>query len=338
VTQADDLVRLSGVSRSTVFRFLKGDSVRPQAREAILAAMQHLNISHDDHAVHKGKTLQIRIRKDFKAFKGYNLAMAGFVSRAEKHGFAITIQTGTIRDSADPSERKPPTRPAGVLILGMSIEEEEVESGYFREAGIPHVFVNRVFEDPKKSWVSCLLRQAACEATGYLLDLGHRDIGTWGVVSSSRIDREKRLGYFDAFRLRGLEPSGPCLEMDTHGTLPEAAERLIAAGDLPSAWFCPSDEHALQLYRTAREKGVRIPEDLSVVSMDDVESAEYLMPPLTTVRMPFQAEGAVAFDVLKHLMENPAVESHHVVLKHELIIRDSCAPHGDRSGDRSGDD
>ena len=326
MTQADDLVRLSGVSRSTVFRFLKGDSVRPQAREALLAAMQHLNISHDDHAVHKGKILQIRIRKDFKAFKGYNLAMAGFVSRAEKHGFAISIRAGSLKDMLEPSVTKPADQPAGVLILGMTIEEEELESGYFREAGIPHVFVNRVFDDPLKSWVSCQLRQAACEATGYLLDLGHRDIGTWGVVSTSRIDREKRLGFLDAFTQRGLEPHGLCLDQETHGTLPEAVERLVAAGSLPTAWFCASDEHALQLYRTAREKGVRIPEDLSIVSMDDVESAEYLVPALTTVRMPFQTEGAIAFDVLKHLIENPAVESHQVVLKHQLIVRDSCAP------------
>ena len=163
MSKIQDLVELSGVSRSTVFRFLRGDSVRPSARAAILKAMQRLNIPLEEHAVRTGEVLQISIRHDFKSFKGYGLAISAFMNKAEVNGFQVTLRAGEPSSEAVryAVRRMGGKSPIGVMILGKTIAGEEEESRRLTENGIPHVFANRMFDDPLKSWVSCDLRAAA---------------------------------------------------------------------------------------------------------------------------------------------------------------------------------
>lgn len=325
MSKSEDLVRLSGVSRSTVFRFLRGENVRSPARTAILAAMEQLNIRHENHSVHKGSTLLISIRPDFKAFKGYDLSINGFIEKAGTYGFRVELKTGSARAAVDSRKTAPPR--AGVLVLGKTVAEEEEESRLLREAGIPHVFVNRMFDDLRYSWVSVNHRSAAREAVVHLLESGHREIGTWGVPNSYRIDRDKRIGYTAALAERGLPIPDSCLDFDRNGDLEEAVQRLIDERRLPNAWFAASDEHAMRFIKVARENGIRVPDDVAIVGMDDVGPAEYLNPPLTTIHIPFREAGGAAVDALKHLIENPSEDSIRIVLKHELVVRESCGAH-----------
>ena len=92
MSRTEEIVQLSGVSRSTVYRFLRGESVRPGARSAILTAMQQLNIQHEDHSVHSGSTLLISIRPGFRAFRGYDLSISGFMHRAESFGSELNAE------------------------------------------------------------------------------------------------------------------------------------------------------------------------------------------------------------------------------------------------------
>lgn len=323
--KVEDLVLESGVSRSTVFRFLRGESVRPQAKASILAAMEKFDIPYEEPSAPEHGVLQIAIRSHHRAFKGYGLAISGFMKRAERNGFTVQLRAGHPQDLEARRRRpKDDAEPAGVLVLGMTMEEEEFEIRKLRERGIPHVFVNRMFDDPSVSWVSCDLPRAAKEAVEHLLSLGHRDIGNWGVTDTIRIDRLKRQGYIEALEGAGAYRPELALEMHRHGDLEDAFQDLFDARRLPTAWFCSSDEHALRLIRAARKKGLRIPEDMAVVGMDAVDDGEFTYPSLTTVGMPFETEGEVAFEVLKRLMDNPAEESVRVVLKHRLIVRESC--------------
>ncbi len=322
MSSTDDLIRVSGVSRSTLFRFLRGDSVRPWAREAILLAMQQLNIRHEDHSIHKGSTLLIAIRPDFKSFKGYDLSIAGFINRADPEGFHVQLRTGTGASIFDGGKRS--AKPAGVLFLGKTIQEEEAESAQLRDMGIPHVFVNRVFDDLKHSWISIDHREAAREAVSHLFNLGHSEIGTWGITHTYRLDRDKRIGYLRAHEDRGVPVPASCLDFRDHGDLEEAVQKLIDEKRLPSAWFAASDEHAMRFIKVARDNGIAVPKDVAIVGMDDVDPAEYLNPSLTSIHIPFREAGSAAFDVLKRLIENPLEESVRVVMRHHLVIRESC--------------
>lgn len=327
--KAEDLVQQSGVSRSTVFRFLRGEPVRPKARDAILLAMQKLNIPHTEKAEPTNRVLQIAVRSHYHVFKGYSLAISGFMKRAEQNGFIVQLRAGHPQDlEVQQRKKKNQAGCAGVLILGMTVEEEDFEIATLQKGGIPFVFVNRMFNDPMLSWVSCDLKKAAGEATRHLLSLGHRDIGNWGVTQTSRLDSIKRQGYMEALEEYGCYKPELAFEMHRHGDLEALFQALIDTKRLPSAWFCSSDEHALRMIRVARKNKLRIPEDLAIVGMDAVDDGEFTSPALTTVKMPFETEGAVAFDILRHLMENPNEESVRVVLKHSLVVRESCGQQG----------
>jgi DNA-binding LacI/PurR family transcriptional regulator len=284
--------------------------------------MRQLNIQHEDYSVHRGSTLLISVPPGFKSFKGYDLSISGFIGRAEAYGFHVRLQTGSAAAAAG-SNAKTPTI-AGVLFLGKNIQEEEDEPARLDAAGIPHVFVNRIFDDPLINWVSIDHRVAARDAVFHLFGLGHRVVGTWGIPGTYRVDREKRVGYLRACEEKGLEVPACCLDFETHGDLEGAVQRLIDDKQLPPAWFAASDEHAMRFIKVARDNGVSVPEDVAIVGMDDVESAEYLNPSLTSVHIPFEAAGSAAFDVLKHLIENPHEQSLRIVLKHNLVIRESC--------------
>ncbi len=322
MAKIDDLVQQSGVSRSTVFRFLRGDNVRPAARDALLVAMRELNFEPDGFSVHRGKTLLISVRSDFKSFKGYDLSISGFMDRAESEGFHVHLKTGSALDlrPGAGSDRAP----AGVLFLGRTVEEEQFESERLTAAGIPHVFVNRVFHDHRTSWVSADHQAAARDAVNYLFDRGFREVGTWGWGSTYRLDAEKRKGYFQAHEERGVPVPPSCLDYDTHGDLEEAVERLLQTGDLPPAWFAACDEHALRFIRVVRRHGLNVPDDISIVGMDDAGQAELMNPALTTIRFPFRAAGAASFDVLKRLIENSGEQAVQIVMGHQLVIRESC--------------
>ncbi len=316
----DDIVELSGVSRSSVFRFFRGDKVRPEAREKILSAIQQLNYPYEPERPDDcSGTFVISIRPDFKYFKGYGLSMTGFMNRASGYNCSVELKTGGIQ-SGDLSSGK---GYKGVLILGKKSEEEEEEARTLRDLGIPYVLVNRMFDDRVTNWISVDLEAAAEEAAGYLLDLGHRDIGCWGVTSQYQIDRHKKKGYENAFRKRGLSLPD-CSFSDRDGGFEEVLHSLIDENRMPGAWFALSDELAMRFNKVARERGLRIPEDISLIGMDDVEPAAFMTPPLTSIHIPYQEYGSAALDALRYQIANPDILCQQILLKHRLVVRESC--------------
>jgi LacI family transcriptional regulator len=94
----------------------------------------------------------------------------------------------------------------------------------------------------------------------------------------------------------------------------------------PTAVFAGSDETAAGLIEAGRSRGLRIPAELSIVGFDDTQVARYASPPLTTVRQPLREMGAVALRTALRLAAGDKLESHHVELATELVVRSSTAP------------
>jgi LacI family transcriptional regulator len=94
----------------------------------------------------------------------------------------------------------------------------------------------------------------------------------------------------------------------------------------PTAVFAGSDETAAGVIEAARSRGLRVPEDLSVVGFDDTQVARFASPPLTTVRQPLRDMGRIALRTALRLAAGETLDSHHVELATELIIRQSTAP------------
>ena len=320
----DDVVRLSGISRSTVFRFLNGSNVRPQVRESIQTAMRELNYFYNPRHSRSDILFVISVKERFEGMNALADIVSGVMSRSSTLGIHVAMHAEGGPLVPEPSGQVHRWKRLGALLIGKSAAEEEAEAAELGARGIPHVFINRVFPNRGRSFVSVDIRAAASAAVGHLLDLGYAEIGTWGLPGLYSLDREKLEGYKDAFAARGLEPSGPLLVSDTDQDLEDEMRKLFSTSRRPRAFFGLTDATLMRLGSVLRELGLSVPADVALAGMDDIESSRYFSPPLTTVRIPFRRAGSSAVDLLLGLVEDPERVSEQLILRHELVIRESC--------------
>jgi DNA-binding LacI/PurR family transcriptional regulator len=165
----------------------------------------------------------------------------------------------------------------------------------------------------------------------HLLSLGHRRIGLIGGDTDDPMRFTPPLhrldGYRDALRAAGVEPD-PDLEVLGYFTIEggaDAAQRLLARPDPPTALFAESDEMAYGALRTLRRSGLRVPDDVAVIGFDDQENAALM--DLSTVRQPVAEQARdIAGRLLQAVTGSDGAGPEQVVLPTELIIRGSTDP------------
>lgn len=165
-------------------------------------------------------------------------------------------------------------------------------------------------------------------ATQHLLDLGHRRIGFVCGPAASACSRARLQGYRGAMDAAGIRvPKGYLREGNfEYADGLRAGAALLDLPQPPTAIFAANDEMALGILEAARTRGVRVPTDLSLIGFDDTEVARVSSPPLTTIAQPLRRMGAVALRTALRLAAGGRVDSHHVELATELVIRESTAP------------
>ncbi|KUL29741.1 LacI family transcriptional regulator [Actinoplanes awajinensis subsp. mycoplanecinus] len=165
-------------------------------------------------------------------------------------------------------------------------------------------------------------------ATEHLIGLGHRRIG---VITGSKggllCSRARLDGYRAALEAAGIAEDPSLIE---HGEFDfqsgiTAAQKLLDRTDPPTAIFACSDHIALGVYEAARRRGLLIPDDLSVVGFDDLPSARWASPPLTTVRQPLEEMGWLAAQTILNLTRRKAPGSSGMELGTRLVERASTA-------------
>jgi LacI family transcriptional regulator len=165
-------------------------------------------------------------------------------------------------------------------------------------------------------------------ATQHLLDLGHRGIAYLGGPAAAACNQARMHGYRGAMEAAGAPVPDGYVRTGRfsyeHGIVGGVA--LLELPEPPTAVFAGSDETALGVIEAARGRGLRVPDDLSVVGFDDTPVARLAAPPLTTVRQPLREMGAVAVRTALRLAAGERVDSHHVELATELVVRQSTAP------------
>ncbi|MEO8395219.1 MAG: substrate-binding domain-containing protein, partial [Chloroflexota bacterium] len=163
-----------------------------------------------------------------------------------------------------------------------------------------------------------------------LIQLGHTRIA---FITGARAVRSAadRLGGYKAALADCNIPVSEELVIDgdyQQQTSYESAKRLLQSLDLPAtAIFASNDLSAFGAMDAARECGLRIPDDISIIGFDDVPQASYVYPKLTTIRQPLEQMGKVAVKMLLEQIEDPSRPPQRITLATELIIRDSCAMH-----------
>jgi DNA-binding LacI/PurR family transcriptional regulator len=162
--------------------------------------------------------------------------------------------------------------------------------------------------------------EAARTAVTHLINLGHQRIGYIG-NTDERID-----GYRQTLFNHGLSYDKRLVK-ETNNFPKEGYERAFRLLDLsprPTALFAACDETAIGILKALHEHGAKVPEDIALVSIDDIELAAFVQPALTTVRVPRRQMGMYALHMLAMRQAHPDIQPASIVLPTELIVRQSC--------------
>jgi LacI family transcriptional regulator len=175
--------------------------------------------------------------------------------------------------------------------------------------------------------VAAAHRSGADQAMRHLLELGHRRIAAITGPPGWVATEDRLAGYHAALAAAGISPD-PELEVASDFEFApgaEAAGVLLALPEPPSAIFAFNDAIALGAMRAARQRGLRLPEDLSIVGFDDIKYATVATPTLTTVRQPLHEMGRTGISLLLRLLDGRRSETQHIELATRLVVRESTA-------------
>ncbi|WP_432484419.1 LacI family DNA-binding transcriptional regulator [Kineococcus esterisolvens] len=216
----------------------------------------------------------------------------------------------------------------GVIVVTGELTAEHVDA--LGQAGLPLVVIDPL-NLPRREVTSVGSTNftGGMTATQHLLQLGHREIVYVGGPGSSSCNRAREHGFRAAMEAAGLQVA-PEAAMDTENFAYEpgrrAGERVLDRARRPTAVVAGCDSIALGVMEAARVRGLRVPDDLSVVGFDDTELAEVSTPPLTTIRQPLREMGRVALKTVLRMAAGEQLDSHHVELATELVVRATTAP------------
>ena len=187
------------------------------------------------------------------------------------------------------------------------------------EEGARLVFVNGALDGLDVPCVSVDERHAGLLATQHLIALGHRRIGFVAGPADYLPTQEKAAGRLDALNREGLSPDG----LVVHGEFTleggrSSARTLLSRPDRPTAVICSSDVIAIGVLQVARELGLSVPSDLSVVGFDGIEAATWVEPELTTIAQPIDQIASTAVELLRSVISDPTRSLPRVLLQPRL--------------------
>lgn len=326
----NDIARLAGVSKKTVSRVINASPfVREDTRERIEAVIAELGYAPDPQArgLAYGRAFLVGLVYDNPNPQYVVNMQLGLLDGMRGSGFELVVH---------PCDRASPTflddlrsfverqRLYGV-ILTPSVSEDERAAKLMAEIGCAYVRVASVSLDSPEHMIETRDRLGGREAAEHLADLGHRKIAFVSGPPTFRSSHERRDGFEEALAQRGVKlDKGYVVEgAYTYDSGVEKGRQLLSMPEPPTAIFAGNDEMAAGVLQAARQLGVRVPEDLSVVGFDDFQIASRLWPTLTTVRTPTREIGRLAVELLMGREDDGRDPQNRLP---SLVVRESTAP------------
>ncbi len=326
-----EIAAKAGVSLATVSRTIHSPHlVKTETREHIrhVIAQYHYvyNMTAGDFSKKRSSVIGVIIPTTKGAI--FSNSTQIIQEKAQEKGFSLIIgNTGYDGDAESTLLRQfQERRLAGIILTGFAIGQERAVREVV-QSGIPCVVIWEALEDRSLSFVGFNNLTASYSMTEHLIRLKHERIGLiLGPYTRVRRARRRLEGYQAALRDNGLSYD-PRVVIEKHPTLQEGKDamlKLLSMRNPPTAVFAASDMLALGALAAAREKGLQVPEDVSIAGFDDVDFAAFCNPPLTTVRVPAAQMGEMAVDMLMAMIEGNSMEATQITLDTELVIRESC--------------
>jgi DNA-binding LacI/PurR family transcriptional regulator len=334
----EDVARAAGVSTATVSRALRGlPSVSTDTQETVRRVASDLGyvVSRSASSLATGKTLTVGVVTPYVRRWFFATAIEAVERELRGVGYdALLVGVGEPM-TGDVAPFRPEVlqgRVDGMVILTAPLTGQEMDG--VRRLAVPTAFVGVAVSGTMSVRVDDVA--VGRTATEHLIALGHRRIAHVGGDPEDQLNYttplDRRAGWLSAMRQAGLEPP-PLYGETSDFTAPgghRAMQRLLALEEPPTAVFAASDEIAFGVIRAAREAGLGVPGDVSVVGVDDHDLSETMG--LTTVRQPVFEQGQVAAQLVLAVIAGDSSRRHeHVLAETRLVCRTTTAAPADTS-------
>ena len=324
-----DVAREAGVSMATVSRVVNNNpNVKPQTRKKVFEAIERLG--YRPNAVARGlaskKTTTVGVVipdisnaifaevargiEDIANMYHYNIILCNADKKKDKE---IRVINTLLEKQVD-----------GLLFMGGAVTDEHLQA--FKTANVPIVLCATTDENGTIPSVDIDHESAAFDAVQTLIAQGHRSIAMIGGTLQDPANGYARFqGYKRALETAGITYDENMVRIGNYRyeSGVEAMKYFIDLPTRPSAVFSATDEMAIGAIHAIQDSGLKVPDDISVISVDNSRMASMVRPQLTTVAQPMYDIGAVSMRLLTKLMKKEAVENAKVVLPHEVITRQS---------------
>jgi LacI family transcriptional regulator len=330
-----EIAEAAGVSIATVSRVINNKpDVGTQTRRRVLEELERGDYEHRGGSGQPDTQIigfvnnyrQYDLTNDYVA----NL-LVGCQERASNHAYSLLMLDADAiqKEMRWPGRYGVMDRLSGV-VWSMPVFEQ-AHADFLGNRSIPFVVINNLKHGVRAPFVESDNYTAVRQGVEYLVGMGHTRIGFVGGALDLANMEDRYKGYLAHMAEFGLEVNRDWViddlaRVDIQSAI-EGTHRLVGRRNLPTALVCVSETVTLGVYRVLKERGIRIPDDVSIVSFDDTPLSEMMQPPVTTFRQHLQTMGARAIDLLTSLIHDSgtADPATHIREPLTLIVRDSVA-------------
>jgi LacI family transcriptional regulator len=324
-----DVAETAGVSISTVSRVLNApEQVQEDTRARVLAAIDQLNFVPRAEATARARkgTRRIGVLAPFFTYPSFVQRLRGVANALADSPYEMVIYNveSAVRRDGHLAMLPVTRRIDGLIVMALPFDIKAAQRLLAHE--LEAVLIE--FAHPQFSSVEIDDQSGGMLVACYLVERGHRRcafIGDSDVpVYSLHTSDERLAGYRQGLIEAGLDLPEQYISRAPHGmeAARSQAHRLLDLPVPPTAIFSPSDTQAMGVLKAARERGLRVPEDLAVVGFDDVDFADYIG--LTTIHQPLEESGRVAVDLLLARLADRTRPVQRVSLPLTLVRRNTA--------------
>ncbi|MDY3249479.1 MAG: LacI family DNA-binding transcriptional regulator [Candidatus Choladocola sp.] len=324
-----DITKMTGLSLATVSKYLNGGNVLPGNREKIEDAIEKLHYEVNEVArglaTNRTRTVGILTHRLDNMFSGTIITEMEDILRKSEYGTIVCGCGGDEKLEEEALRFLMGKRVDGILAIPSSSDSSFLKPALDRD--IPVVLIDRAFCDRDLDCVLVDNEKASCEAVSRLIAYGHRRIGIISGKETTYTARERLKGYYRAHReaelpiLPGYVEQGPMMETE-YGY--QAMKRMLSLEQPPTAVFLTNYEITLGGIIALNEKGVRFPDDISIIGFDNMMISRVVKPKLWMVSQPMKEIARQAAGLmLKRLSGEQEEHKAHIVLETEMFEGES---------------
>jgi len=324
-----DIARVAGVSHTTVSRALNGNPlIKPDTRERIMRIASEMNYVPNYNAkslvTRKSHTIGLFFSSiDHGTSASFLVDAIKGIHQVLDENYLLTV-SGI--DSVSHLDSIHSRRYDGILVMSQSDMDNRFIY-HVKAAGIPLVVLNRHLDDAAITNVAADDRKGVKDAVDYAYTMGHRRIAVIEGKSGFKSSAERKQGYLDSLIAHGLTLDPLYFTQGDYSIESgyAAMMQLLSLPARPTAVFCCNDDMAIGAMNACFDRGVSIPDDMSILGFDDIMFAQYTNPSLTTVRKPVSEISREGTLLLIHLLEHPDAPPVQRFTETGLIQRRSVA-------------